>query len=253
MSAIELEGIQKCFGSVQALGTINLRVDQGEFVSLIGPSGCGKTTLLRIIAGLESPSNGTVRVNGDSPRAASKRHQIGYASQRPALVPPLTALQNVRLTLDVTGARNGLAPEDLLRQFGLGEFLHHYPGQLSGGMQQRVNIAAAVVHHPALLLLDEPFGALDALTRDSMGEWLAKIIAASGQTVVFVTHSVEEAVLLSNRVVVLSARPGKIAECVSIAFSQARTRHLKTDDTFLDEVRRVRALLYQEMNGGDHE
>ena len=242
---IEFSQVSKNFGDIEALREVSLTVQDGEFVTLIGPSGCGKTTMLRIAAGLEEPSGGEVRVNGDTPRNACRQHQIGVAFQRPALLASRTALRNVRMTLEITGRDGALSPSELLTDFGLGEFHHHYPHQLSGGMQQRVNIAAALVHNPAILLLDEPFGALDELTRESMGEWLSGVLGRSAKTVIFVTHSVEEATILSDRVVVLSARPGRIAEVIDIGLPKPRSKVVRTDENFLREVARVRSSLYR--------
>lgn len=242
---IEFTRVDKRFGQIEALQEVSLTVQDGEFVSLIGPSGCGKTTMLRIVAGLESTTGGTVLVNGDTPRSACRRHQIGVAFQRPALLGSRTALSNVRMTLEITGKQGALSPTELLTDFGLGEFHNHYPHQLSGGMQQRVNIAAALVHNPPILLLDEPFGALDELTRESMGEWLGRVLTRTAKTVLFVTHSVEEATILSDRVVVLSARPGRISEIIEIDLPRPRSKEFRTDENFLREVARVRASLYR--------
>ena len=248
---IEFTNVDKRFGLVEALENVSLTVRDGEFVSLIGPSGCGKTTMLRIAAGLELPSGGTVLVNSDTPRNACSQHQIGVAFQRPALLASRTALSNVRMTLEITGPAGALSPNELLTDFGLGEFHHHYPHQLSGGMQQRVNIAAALVHNPPILLLDEPFGALDELTRESMGEWLGGVLTRSAKTVIFVTHSVEEATILSDRVVVFSARPGRIAETINIELPRPRSRAFRTDENFLREVARVRSSLYRAVELSD--
>ena len=247
MSAIEFKNVVKRFGQVEALQDVSLTVREGEFVSLVGPSGCGKTTMLRIVAGLEAPTSGQVAVNGASPQAACRAHQVGVAFQRPALIASRTAIANVKLTLEITGSDNSLSPETLLQDFGLSEFLEHYPHQLSGGMQQRVNIAAALVHNPRILLLDEPFGALDELTRESMGEWLGQVLLTTPKTVLFVTHSVEEATILSDRVVVLSARPGRIAHVLEIDLPHPRTKEVRMQDDFLHQVARVRAALYQAM------
>jgi NitT/TauT family transport system ATP-binding protein len=244
LPAIEFRAVGKQFGVIEALRDINLAVDEGEFISLIGPSGCGKTTMLRIVAGLEDPTSGEVRVNGASPHQACRDHQIGVAFQRAALLPSRTALNNVKLTLEIANSNGSLQPDQLLRDFGLGEFLNHYPHQLSGGMQQRVNIAAALVHNPRILLLDEPFGALDELTRETLAEWLGQILQRTPKTVLFVTHSVEEATILSDRVVVLSQRPGRIAEVLTIGFPRPRTKAVRTNPDFLREVARVRAALY---------
>jgi NitT/TauT family transport system ATP-binding protein len=249
-AAIEVVGVSKRFGPTHILADVHLEVQDGEFVSLVGPSGCGKTTLLRIIAGLETPSCGTVLVDGDQPSSACRLHRIGVAFQTPALVPSLTALENVRLTLDIIGNSGCcLDPRALLERFGLGEFMYHYPHQLSGGMKQRVNIACAMVHQPAVLLLDEPFGALDEITRELMGEWLADVLGASRQTVVFVTHDVEEATLLSDRVMVMSPRPGRIDDELDIGLPKPRTRRLRTGDEFVHLVLKARGALNRVIGG----
>lgn len=249
MPVIELTGISKSFGPVHALNGVDLAVSEGELVTLIGPSGCGKTTLLRIVAGLETPTNGRVAIHGRTPIEACRLHQVGVAFQRPALVPSLTALENVRLTLDITRKENCYSPEELLQQFGLGDSLTKHPHQLSGGMQQRVNIAAALVHRPEVLLLDEPFGALDELTRERLGEWLRTILDQSRQTTLFVTHSIDEAVYLSTRIVVMTSE-GKIVSTVKINLPEPRNKQLRTTNDFLRLEKQVRETLTDPRNGG---
>ncbi len=245
--AVQIERVSKCFGSVPVLDGISMQVAEGEFVALLGPSGCGKTTLLRLLAGLETLTVGTISIGGTSALEARRRQEIGVAFQRPALAPARTALGNVELTLEICRRAEVLAPRRLLQEFGLGKFMHHYPHQLSGGMQQRVNIACALVHHPQLLLLDEPFGALDELTREAMCEWLGGVLAKSRQTAVLVTHSVEEAVTLADRVVVLSPHPGRIHEIITIELERPRVAWVGTE--FLDEVARVRRALRETVRG----
>lgn len=248
-SAVRVEGLGKRFGQAVALEDINLNVVAGEFLSVVGPSGCGKTTLLRILAGLEAASEGRVTIDGEPIAEARRKKEIGIAFQRAALVPWRTALENVELTLEICQRTDASAPERLLREFGLGDFLGYYPHQLSGGMQQRVSIAAAMVHHPRLLLLDEPFGALDELTREALWDWLARLLAVTHQTGILVTHSVEEAVALSDRIVILSARPGRINRVLEVVLPRPRSGRL--DEAFTREVLRARSGLYSAMEGRD--
>lgn len=243
--AVSVCNVSKSYGGkVHALAQIDLDIAKGEFVAFIGPSGCGKTTLLRILAGLEPATEGSVRILGQSPAAACKQGQIGVAFQQAALVPSRTARKNVQLSLEITGAKPERSIESLLTQFGIGAFMDNYPHELSGGMQQRVNIACALVHNPSLILLDEPFGALDELTRESLGEWLSGILRDGAQTGVLITHSVDEAVMLADRVVMLAPRPGTIAEIVEIPFEQPRKRSLRSDPAFLQLVSQIRNRLY---------
>jgi NitT/TauT family transport system ATP-binding protein len=247
---IELAHVSKRFDGgperTAALEDITLTVGAGEFVSLIGPSGCGKSTLLRIIGDLIAPTEGRVRVNAKSPRDARLSRDYGIVFQSPVLYDWRTVRRNVELPLEVMGLsgeeRAGRA-EKMLALVGLQQFTQHYPWQLSGGMQQRVSIARALSFSPPILLMDEPFGALDELTRERMNQELLTIWSQTHNTVVFVTHSIPEAVFLSTRVVVLSPRPGRIEQIVGVDLPHPRTAATREDPRFFTLVTRVREAL----------
>jgi len=230
--AVELGGVGKTFaarrGAVEALQEIDLTIERGEFVSLIGPSGCGKSTLLRIIADLLQPTTGSASVNGKPARRARLDQDYGIAFQQAGLLDWRTVQANIELPLELHGidrAKRRARAAELIELVGLSEFAKHRPAQLSGGMQQRVAIARALAESPALLLMDEPFGALDEMTRERMQNELVRIAGETGAAVVFVTHSIPEAVFLSDRVVVMSARPGRITEVIPVNLGP------RTDDT----------------------
>ena len=224
MTALEVSGVSKVFNKgrrdeVTALHDVDLVVQSGQFLSLIGPSGCGKSTLLRLIADLIPPSAGTVTVAGKPARRARLDQEYGIAFQQAGLFDWRTVRRNVELPLELRGASRAerkARAEEMLALVGLTEFAGHYPAQLSGGMQQRVAIARALAVHPPLLLMDEPFGALDEMTRERLQSELLQICAKTGTSTVFVTHSIPEAVFLSDRVVVMSARPGRITATIDI-------------------------------------
>jgi NitT/TauT family transport system ATP-binding protein len=248
-AAVELRGVSKSFaarrGAVVALRDIHLTIERGEFVSLIGPSGCGKSTLLRIVADLLQPSTGEVYVNGKPARRARLDQDYGIAFQQAGLLDWRTVLANIELPLELHGAdrakRRARAME-LIELVGLAEFAKHRPPQLSGGMQQRVAIARALAESPAMLLMDEPFGALDEMTRERMQNELVRIAGETGAAVVFVTHSIPEAVFLSDRVAVMSARPGRIADVVPITLG-ARTDDTREAPGFYAAITQVREAL----------
>ena len=228
---------------VHALSGIDLTIKAGDFVSLIGPSGCGKTTLMRVIADLETPTSGAITVNGVSPEEARRRRAYGYVFQAPALYPWRNVLRNVTLPLEIIGMN---AEERRLRALkhlelvDLAGFEKKFPWQLSGGMQQRVSIARALSFEPELLLMDEPFGALDEITRDHLNEQLLRLWEKTGKTVVFVTHSIPEAAYLSSRIVVMSPRPGRIIDIIDCDLPADRTLDIRETPEFLAIAHRVR-------------
>ena len=229
-----------------ALDNIDLTIRRGDFVSLIGPSGCGKTTLLRAIADLVRPTSGSLTVNGMTPEAARRARAYGYVFQAPAPYPWRNVARNVMLPLEIVGvarAERRRRAAQYLRLVGLGEFARKFPWQLSGGMQQRVSIARALSFEPGLLLMDEPFGALDEITRDGLNLHLHQLWRRSGMTVVFVTHSIPEAVFLSSRIVVMSARPGRIVEVIETDIAEERELGYRETASFLAVAQRVRAAL----------
>ena len=230
-------------GPVNALAGIDLAVGRGEFVSLIGPSGCGKTTLLRVIADLEQPTGGSISVNGVSPREAREARAYGYVFQAAALYPWRNIARNVALPLEIMGldrATRRQRVRDNLALVNLTGFERKYPWQLSGGMQQRVSIARALSVEPELLLMDEPFGALDEIVRDHLNDQLLQLWAKTNKTVVFVTHSIPEAVYLSTRIVVMSPRPGRIQDVIESTLPRERTLDIRETPEFLAIAHRVR-------------
>jgi NitT/TauT family transport system ATP-binding protein len=230
-------------GPVAALSGINLDVGRGEFVSLIGPSGCGKTTLLRVIADLEQPTGGTIMVNGVTPHQAREARAYGYVFQAAALYPWRNIARNVALPLEIMGldrATRDLRVRENLELVNLTGFERKFPWQLSGGMQQRVSIARALAVRPELLLMDEPFGALDEIVRDHLNEQLLKLWAKTDKTVVFVTHSIPEAVFLSTKIVVMSPRPGRVHDVIDSTLPRERTLDIRETPEFLKIAHRVR-------------
>ena len=251
MSAVEITNISKAFNlgssnQVDALTDINLSIASGEFVSLIGPSGCGKSTLLRLIANLIEPTSGELVVNNKSAKQARLDQDYGMAFQQSGLFEWRTVAKNIELPLELKGWDKSKRHEralEMLELVKLADFANHFPWQLSGGMQQRVAIARALAVHPSLLLMDEPFGALDEMTREHMQSELLSICRASGTTVVFVTHSIPEAVYLSNRVVVMSPRPGRVTEIVDVSIEGERNDATRDNSAFFKGITAVREAL----------
>jgi NitT/TauT family transport system ATP-binding protein len=252
-AAVHVSGVTKIFdvkgGTVTALDDIALEVQPGEFVSLIGPSGCGKSTLLRLIADLDQPSSGELTVFGKTTKQARIDQEYGIAFQQAGLLPWRTVTQNILLPLElhkVPKAQRLERAAQLIELVGLTDFADRYPDQLSGGMQQRVAIARSLAESPKLLLMDEPFGALDEMTRESMQNELVRIAKETGAAVVFVTHSIPEAVFLSDRVVVMSPRPGRIRSIVEVSLPLERTADdaVREDAAFFAAVSAVREALH---------
>ena len=250
---VDVKGVEKRFeaagATTIALEDIDLRIGGGEFVSLIGPSGCGKSTLLRLIADLTAPTAGEIAVNGKPVRRARLDRDYGMVFQAPVLFDWRTIDENVQLPLEVMGVPRGERQERSARMLSLVElsdFARHHPWQLSGGMQQRAAIARALAFEPKLLLMDEPFGALDEMTRERMNDELLRIWERTGTTVVFVTHSIPEAVFLSSRVVVMSARPGRVTDVIDIDLPRPRNEETRETERYFSLITAVREALRAE-------
>ncbi|MEX1173824.1 MAG: ABC transporter ATP-binding protein [Chloroflexota bacterium] len=258
-AVVRISGVDKTFtrdGVVvtTALSGIGLSIGRGEFVSLIGPSGCGKSTLLRVIGDLIAPTAGAVTVNGKPAAQARRDRDYGMVFQAPVLFDWRTVEDNVKLPLEIMGydaARRTARTREMLELVELGDFLRHHPYQLSGGMQQRVAIARALAFEPSILLMDEPFGALDEMTRERMNQEVLRIWEATGITVVFVTHSIPEAVFLSSRVVVMSARPGRITDIIEVDLPRPRGLATREEPRYFQLVTAVREALRS--GGGEDE
>ncbi len=255
-AAIETENLSMAYPStgrqgqaVLALSNVTLSVQPGEFISLLGPSGCGKSTLLRLIGDLLRPTGGRLLVKGKSAERARRDRDYGIVFQAPALYDWRTVSRNVQLPLEVQGvprAERERRTTDLLRLMNLGDFAASYPWQLSGGMQQRVSIARALSFQPSILLMDEPFGALDEMTRERLNIELLTIWAETGTTIIFVTHSIPEAVFLSDRIVVMTPRPGKVERIISVDLPRPRSATTREEEQFFHLVSEVRACLREE-------
>jgi NitT/TauT family transport system ATP-binding protein len=244
---IEARGIGVSFGARAVLAEVSFGVPAGQFLCIVGPSGCGKTTLLRVLAGLVAPSAGEVSVDGKAVRGPARSRAIVFQDYTKALLPWRTVAGNVALGLEACGVaepERGRRIEQLLAKMGLGHCAGHYPAQLSGGMQQRVQIARALGQDPQLLLMDEPFGALDAITRQGLQDEVARIAAEQKTTVVFITHDLEEAIYLGDQVIVLASNPGRIAERITVEIPRPRSQlETREDPRFLAYRHRLFGLL----------
>ena len=251
-SAIRIDSISMVYASrgerLVALSDISLDIAEGEFVSLIGPSGCGKSTLLRLIGDLLQPFSGRIEVHSRSAAEARQKRDYGIVFQSPVLYDWRTVERNVQLPLELMNVPRGeraSRTRELLRLVGLEEFARRYPWQLSGGMQQRVAIARALSFRPSILLMDEPFGALDEMTRERLNMELLNIWSQTETTIVFVTHSIPEAVFLSDRVVIMTPRPGRIEHIVEVELPRPRGGELREDEQFFHRIAEVRSRLYE--------
>ncbi len=251
---IRIESVSKTYGSsisaVQALRDVSLNIRHGEFLSIIGPSGCGKSTLLKLIADLMAPSSGRIAIKGRSPSEARQARDCGIVFQSPTLMEWRSVEKNIGLPLEILGtppAEQKQRSEQLLELIRLSDFAAHYPYELSVGMQQQVSIARALAYRPSILLMDEPFGSLDELTRERLGRELLDLWERTHVTILFVTHSVDEAVMLSDRVAVLSPRPGHIERVIAISLPRPRTAEMRESVEYLTCLREVRAALH--LNG----
>ncbi|MFD4422278.1 ABC transporter ATP-binding protein [Agromyces sp. NPDC058484] len=252
---VRVANVSKSFGAdgerVKVLDDVSLTIGMGEFVSVIGPSGCGKSTLLKVVAGLVDADEGNVTVDGETVRSAARDKLIGLVPQSPALLPWRTVVDNVSLPINVNRKANEgrtlRDPRELLSSFGLGAALDKYPGQLSGGMQQRAAIARAFAFDPSILLMDEPFSALDEMNRDQQRLGLLEFWQSNRKAVLFVTHSVPEAIMLSDRIIVMAAHPGRIAQVIDVNLPRPRTVEAYATDEFRDLEGVVRSALYDVM------
>ncbi|MBK1789191.1 ABC transporter ATP-binding protein [Prauserella cavernicola] len=256
-AAISVQGVAKTYasgaGPVQALLPTDLEVKPGEFIVLLGPSGCGKTTLLRMLAGLHAPTEGTITIgdrplftSGDTEPKRDALGSLGFVFQQANLMPWRKVWANIALPLEVLRVpkhERRKRAADMAQMVGLGDFLGHYPKQLSGGMQQRVAIARALIHDPSILLMDEPFGALDAMTRDQMNVQLQDLWLETAKTIVLVTHSISEAVFLADRIVLLSQRPGRIQDVIEVDFPRPRPLSVANEPRFGEIVGSLRGAL----------
>jgi NitT/TauT family transport system ATP-binding protein len=254
-ASVELRGVSKTYGTLDAVAPIDLSVAAGEIVTLLGPSGCGKTTLLRMVAGLLEPSSGTIMIDGDTAQRARSAKRIGFVPQTPALLPWRTVRANAHLLLDVNAAQTVKKPsvsvDELLDIVGLADFADARPHELSGGMQQRVGLVRAFALDAPLLLMDEPFAALDEITRTDMRHLLTRLREPHGTTVIFVTHSISEATFLSDRVAMMSRRPGRVTAIEPIALPRPRLATIESTSEFFTATTRLREAFHRNALDGN--
>lgn len=249
LGGVSVDGVSKVFRrkrlEIHALSETNVEFEQGEFVSLIGPSGCGKSTLLKLIAGLDTPTSGQIRAGGEVVSGTLPSASVAF--QKPTLLSWRNVTDNILLPIEIRNGRPSKADRayaaELIEMMGLQDFASHYPRELSGGMEQRAAIARSLITRPDLLLMDEPFGALDEFTREDLNEELLRLWNAEPKTVIFVTHSISEAVFLSDRIVVMSARPGRIVDVIDVDLPRPRSARTRTSPEFNELVRRGRVSL----------
>jgi ABC-type nitrate/sulfonate/bicarbonate transport system ATPase subunit len=248
---LSLEGISQRFGDTLALADTNLDIAPGEFVSVVGPSGCGKSTMFNIIAGVQVPTTGRVRIDGAD--VTGKNGHVGYMLQKDLLLPWRTVLDNIVLGAILKGGASRTQREEgvaLAQRYGLGDFINHYPSALSGGMRQRAALMRTLAMHHDVMLLDEPFGALDSQTRFAMQQWLVSVWETENRTIVFVTHDIDEAIYLADRVVVMTPRPGQIREILTVPIERPRPVSCLTSPVFSDLKKRILELIYQDPSIG---
>ncbi len=244
---LSLKSVSRTFGANQALSETDLDISDGEFVSVVGPSGCGKSTMFNIIAGVLEPSSGNVLIDGRD--VTGQSGHVGYMLQKDLLLPWRTVLENIVLASALKGKVSRAEREEgarLARLYGLGDFINHYPAALSGGMRQRVALMRTLAMHHDVLLLDEPFGALDSQTRLSMQQWLLSVWQNEGRTIVFVTHDIDEAIFLADRIVVMSPRPGRITELIDVPLDRPRPTSILTESHFVALKAHILSLIYSD-------
>lgn len=244
MTILALEHISKSFSNTQVIDDLSLHINESEFVSIIGPSGSGKSTIFHLIGGIMSPDNGMILLNGTN--INGRRGSISYMPQSPSLLPWRTILQNVLLGQELQGEKNTKEAVKMIEKAGLGDYIHSYPAELSGGMKQRVSFIRALLSPQPVLCLDEPFSALDELTRLDMQKWLLSIWEENRKTILFVTHSIDEALFLSDRIVLLSSKPANIVEEFTIPFERPRHEGLLLTNEFLEWKRKIHASFQEE-------